>query len=367
MNAQTKTVAIIKKWFNKLEPDHLLATFFVHPPLHFKAWIDQYKLPNFSAIFDLLTTMDEKDRKKIQAFPFFKIWSRLTRYKALFIGTTVSEFVPFPSDLNLDNAARSIREYGQSNHSLIIVKDLPKSCELLTTEENIKNTEFLSALNREGFLTVEGQALAYVPIHHTSIDDYLQNFSKSRRKDFRRKLRSINDLKIDVIDNTHPLLEDAKTLNLFYRLYLQVYEQSEIHFDLLSEIFFQNILKANDKTRRVILYRTKDDKIIGYNICFIVNNMLVDKYIGLDYPAAIENNLYFVSWFYNLEYARKHHLDFYIAGWTDPEIKAYLGARFVYTQHAVFIKNPFLRWILKRFQHLFENDSKFEKKKASKN
>ena len=58
----------------------------------------------------------------------------------------------------------------------------------------------------------------------------------------------------------------------------------------------------------------------------------------------------------NLSFAASRQLSHYVAGWTDPEIKAYLGAKFTFTQHAVYVRNPLLRRILSKFSKLFEHD-----------
>lgn len=76
------------------------------------------------------------------------------------------------------------------------------------------------------------------------------------------------------------------------------------------------------------------------------------------YPAAREHNLYFVSWFVNLQYALAHKLTHYVAGWTDPQVKKSLGAQFVFTSHAVHVRNPLVRNLLRPFKSLFESDSK---------
>ena len=87
--------------------------------------------------------------------------------------------------------------------------------------------------------------------------------------------------------------------------------------------------------------------------------MLLDKYMGLAYPQAHDYNLYVVSWFHNLDYARKQGLTHYVAGWTDPEIKRNLGAYFTFTQHAVYVRNPLLRLALKPFKRFFEADAQW--------
>jgi len=104
--------------------------------------------------------------------------------------------------------------------------------------------------------------------------------------------------------------------------------------------------------------------MIGWNLCFVVGEALVDKYVGFSYPAAREQNLYFVSWMHNLEYARQHELCCYIAGWTDPQIKAYLGARFTFTRHAVRPRSRVLRAALRRLSGHFESDRNWAAGKA---
>ncbi|WP_295895765.1 GNAT family N-acetyltransferase [uncultured Bartonella sp.] len=359
MKNQKKIETVIQTWSNKLEPDYLLADFLFCPPVGFQAEVEVSGLPVFSAQFDLTTTMDADDRKRLQSLPFYKFWSRLLKFETLFVGTTVSEFSPLPTPFEAGKAAQSLKNDAGKKYPLVIVKDLPSHSPLISNEDTQKTSTFLEELAKAGFILVEGQALAYVPVDYTSREDFLSRFSKNRRKDFRRKLRVMDELDIEVFNSEAPCLHDDKFVQELYQLYLQVFKQSEIHFDLLSEDFFKNLLQTDDKSLRVIVYR-KDGKLIGYNICFVFNNMLVDKYIGLDYPAATDNNLYFISWFFNLEYARSNDLKYYVAGWTDPEIKAYLGAKFVYTRHAVYVRNPILRRILKHFQHHFESDAHLE-------
>ena len=147
-------------------------------------------------------------------------------------------------------------------------------------------------------------------------------------------------------------------LAAFYALYLNVYRQSEIHFDLLTAVFFKTLLQDANNHGVVFVYRA-EGKLIGYNICFAANNRLLDKYVGFLYPQARDYNLYVVSWFHNLDYALKHGLHCYVAGWTDPEIKRYLGARFTLTRHAVYVRNPLLRRILAPLKRFFETDQQW--------
>ncbi|UXM96570.1 GNAT family N-acetyltransferase (plasmid) [Bartonella sp. HY329] len=342
---------------NNLEPSHLSSLFFSYLPKDFSSTDLNSGLPCFAAEFDLLTTMESQTRKRIEKLPFYKFWSRFLKLNTLFIGTTVSEFTPLPDSFDFNSAAQELTTKAKTNYPLVIVKDLPLKNPLMSANDSDVSSNFVVALERCGFIKVEGQALAYVKMDFASVDEYLNRFSKSRRKDFRRKMRHRDELIIDVLEAGDPLFFDEKALDQYYSLYLQVYQQSEVHFDLLSRDFFVNLLQNSDPSLRVFTYKTKDNQLIGYNICFIHDKKLVDKYIGFDYPAATNYNLYFLSWFINLEYALAHHLEFYVAGWTDPNVKASLGAKFAMTQHAVYIRNPVLRRILNHFRHHFESDA----------
>ena len=109
----------------------------------------------------------------------------------------------------------------------------------------------------------------------------------------------------------------------------------------------------------MFVYRAKGE-LIGYNLCFVENGMLIDKYVGFAYPQARDHNLYAVSWFRNLDYALAHGLHCYVAGWTDPEIKRQLGARFTLTRHAVYVRNPLLRRLMAPFKRFFEADHRWQ-------
>ncbi|MDE2281129.1 MAG: GNAT family N-acetyltransferase, partial [Xanthomonadaceae bacterium] len=101
-------------------------------------------------------------------------------------------------------------------------------------------------------------------------------------------------------------------------------------------------------------------RLIGWNLCYEHDGKLIDKYIGFAYPEAREHNLYFVSWMHNLGYAREQRLTHYVAGWTDPEVKSFLGASMTFTRHAVYARNPLLRVLLRKLGRHFESDRSWQ-------
>jgi predicted N-acyltransferase len=233
------------------------------------------------------------------------------------------------------------------------VKDLAIESPLTSGADRVWNRRFVDAARDCGYLIVEGQALAYVPIDFGSVDEYLARLSSSRRSNFKRKLRARDKLDIAVVPTGEAFTDDA-VVDAHYALYENVYAQSDVHFDKLTRDFFAAAFRGPGGI--VFAYR-RDGLLIGWNLCYEYDGKLIWKYVGYLYPNSREVNLYFVGWFVHLEYALSRGLTHYVAGWTDPVVKKGLGAKFHLTHHAVYVRSPALRAVLKRFAHHFESDS----------
>ena len=174
---------------NLLEPEALVELFLRHPPQGFAA-ASEADLPVFGTDFDLLTTLEPAILAKIRRFPLFGLWSRLLRFPARFAGTTATEYAPLPKGLEPGELLDGFRERCAAGQSLLIVKDVPEVSPLLGAGDNEAAMRLARIAPDKGFIVVEGQALAYVPIDFSSTDEYLSRLSKSRRKNLRRKLKS---------------------------------------------------------------------------------------------------------------------------------------------------------------------------------
>ena len=339
----------------QLEPDGLLAAFSRHPPLGFTVEPSPQGMPCFMAPFDLLTTADDGLRRRLTCLPGYRWWGRLLRWRTRFAGTTVSEYAPLPSAVTPADLAQGLKRHYGRECRLLIVKDIAQDSPLLDAAANEHARAFAAACEAQGFVLLEGQALAWVAIDFDSNDEYLARLSSGRRKNIRRKLRSRADLDVEAVRTGDPRFHDEATLATFQALFDQVYAQSEIHFDHLGAAFFRQLLQDAGSDGIVFVYRHAGE-MIGWNLCYEYAGKLVDKYVGFAYPQAREHNLYFVSWMHNLDYARQRGLTHYVAGWTDPQVKAFLGASMTFTRHAVYARNPLLRALLRRLGGHFESD-----------
>jgi uncharacterized protein len=341
---------------NLIEPADLVVAFQSNPPEGFTPLV--FVAPAFETKFDLLTTLEPAMRRRLDALPLADRWQAALRPRTSFIGTTVSEYALFPSATAPEDLVRTIVEEMTPRSRFVIVKDLPMEATLVGADAWAYSRQLTAACRAAGFVLLGGQALAYVPVDFDSTDAYLSRFSRSRRKNLRRKLRHCQTVGIDALATGDPRFADDAFVAAIYALYRNVYAQSEVHFDFLSESFFRAVLR-NAAIQGILFTYRAEGALIGWNLCFVQDGMLIDKYIGFDYPISHRHDLYTISWFHNLEYALAHGLRFYVAGWTDPELKRQLGASFTPTMHAVHIRNPLLRGALKLSRRWFEPDRRW--------
>jgi hypothetical protein len=351
----------LTNYHNALEPISLVKVFLENPPENFiiqNIPSNHQDIYGFFADLDLFTTLDEAAKeivnkiRRIRAINF--IIKKFFTPNVLFIGTTVSEYCLLPCKLILcDFKANLFSIFKKSNRQFLIIKDIPSNSPLLTEQENNESEKLISYLKDEEFILLTGQALAYLPINFNSMEGYLAKFSSNRRNNFRRKMKIKPQIAVEEINTGDEFFTNI-LIGHFYSLYLNIYKNSDIHFDKLTLTFFKQLLQ-NTVDGKVFIYSYKD-KIIGFNICYIIEDKLVDKYRGSLYPEAEETNLFFNIFFENINYCLKNNLKTYIIGWTAPKVKSYLGCIFTYTNHAIYIKNPILRHFLTFFKSHFEGD-----------
>lgn len=336
---------------NQLEPSELIDLFVKFPPYDFKARKNKKGIILFETLFDILTTAEDFLAKRLRAFENLPILKGFFKPPATFVGTTVSEYLVLP-ELDKNQFIDSI--FDGWNTEYLIVKDIPKNSPLLSEEENAYSDNLVKLLEKRGFVILTGQALAYRFIDFTSIDEYLMKFSQKRRYDFRRKLKKRSQLRLEIEDSGN---FDNKRVVEYYSMYESVYNKSYVHFDKLTLDFFSELLKSKTLGAKIFSYYIKDtNELIGYKICFQGKDYLIDKYAGFKYPEALDFSVYFISWFDNLEYCINNKFKKFIIGWTNPEVKAYLGADFNFTLHAVYPRNPLIRRSLKYLSRFFESD-----------
>jgi predicted N-acyltransferase len=184
-------------------------------------------------------------------------------------------------------------------------------------------------------------------LNFNSLEEYYKSLSSSTRKDLRRKIRKAYSeglIQIKVVDNVEDIIDDV------YKLYLNTYRAGKVKFEFLTKEFFINVSKNLKPHTRYFLYYIQD-RLAAFNLCFVYDDLLIDKFIGFDYEIAQPYSLYFVSWCFNIEWCLKNSIRFYQVGQTDYGPKTKLGGRLIplyaYFKHHNSFLNFFMRLLAK--------------------
>ena len=318
--------------------------------------IEGLPLPAFAAPFDLLTTADDDFKTRIRGLPGHGWWSRWLTLRAAFIGTTVSEYALLPAAADPDALARTLRQGPGRQYALTIFKDLSLRSPLLSEADNALADQVVQACTEQGFVVLDGQALAYVPIDFADGDAYLtacpgraplpeaqaaqpradRGAARAHGRGLRRRCprgRVLCAVRAGLRPERNPFRPPDAAL----------------------------LRGCCDGGSGGIVFEyrhAETGQMLGWNLCFDDGERLTDKYIGLvsgltrDEPVFRELDGQPGIRAGTRAAALHRRL-------TDPGVKALLGARFTATRHVVYVRNPLLRAVARRFSSRFTTDSQW--------
>ncbi|MDD4894973.1 MAG: GNAT family N-acetyltransferase, partial [Candidatus Omnitrophica bacterium] len=199
--------------------------------------------------------------------------------------------------------AKGIDDFSEEKKiSLAIFKDFPK-----------ENLPFLNPLEGMGFWKIESFPSIITELPFTSFKEYLESLGHETRKGLRRKLKKAHakgDIKVEIKNSAEGLIEDI------YRLYLNTYTSGDTKLERLTPEFFLSAGKNMQPNTRFFLYYVNGG-LAAFNLCFVYENLFIDKFIGFDYDISRKYNLYFLSWCFNVEWCIKNSVTRYQTGQTD--------------------------------------------------
>ncbi|MFH1281313.1 MAG: GNAT family N-acetyltransferase, partial [Candidatus Omnitrophota bacterium] len=98
-------------------------------------------------------------------------------------------------------------------------------------------------------------------------------------------------------------------------------------------------------------------RLAAFNLCFLYDNLLIDKFVGFDYEISKQFNLYFVIQAYNIKWCLSNSLCYYYSGQTNYEPKIRLGGKLITLYAYLKHKNMFFNSFLKLLIPLFKPDN----------
>jgi predicted N-acyltransferase len=223
--------------------------------------------------------------------------------------------------------------------SLMALKDLPQSIP----------SRIAPVLTGSGYAEITGMPTAWLDINFDTIDGYLTTLSSGTRKDMRRKLRGREQVRVEY------LIDFGEWLPSVMQLYLETRGRSEWQFEELTPAYFDGILKSMPGRSFCSMYFV-DDELLAANLIVHDDDRLIDKFFCMDAEKGRPYNLYYLSWFTNLEYCLRHGIRRYQSGQAYYSNKVRLGSSL--TPNAMYFRhrNPVLQFILKTISPLLTAD-----------
>ena len=201
--------------------------------------------------------------------------------------------------------------------------------------------KFNAIFVRLGFGSIASLPSAYLPISFTGIAEYFSLLSPATRKDMRRKLKHGRDIEVEFTNDISSVIDDIMDM------YRDTRARSDWAFGDLSAGYFTAVLKQNPDTATFALYRV-NSRLVAANLLLQNDHALLDKYYLARTSDTRTFNLYFFSWFTNVERCLTFGLGDYVSGQAGYDTKLRLGSRlapnWIYFRH----KN----WLLHRLLQL---------------
>lgn len=248
----------------------------------------------------------------------------------------------------LDESART------HGNKLLAVKDL----------EDTLPQDIGAALEGSGFAKIRSLPNTYLDLPFASWDDFLNKQSRSDRRYYTRKERTLDRILVEYRDDVEAVSEQM------HALYDQTRNQSKGDygaFETLHPQFFAAVKKhCGDRAQFMLCWL--DGKLVGFQLLILGDTELIGKVIGMDYAYARELNLYFVNINQAIRLALIRRIPRIRMGNTAYAVKAVYKARLV--THWIFFRhrNAAVNALLRRLAPLVDyekNDPDLAKMRAA--
>jgi hypothetical protein len=172
-----------------------------------------------------------------------------------------------------------------------------------------------------GFNRVPFRPCARLTIDFSSVEQYLSRLPRGSRKQLRRKMRVAPEVRILRCSDIAPFL------GRIYTLYRDTVARSPMPLGKHNRLYFEKICQRVPGAEYVLYFL--QEELVAFNLLFIKQEEMVDKFFCMEYDPGSKFNLYALSWLENVRTCVERHIPFYYAGQGAEETKAHLGASFI--------------------------------------
>jgi len=297
--------------------------------------------PAFLTDFSPLTTLDDGWLKTfVQAIQ--RWFPRFLSFKFACLGSPVTEagvigFHPCIQEAHKPEILRQLLSYFESKKKrqgfhLIGIKDIPQEQKPL----------WEAAALPMGYCFLHSLPSAELAADFANMQEYMASLSADTRKDMRRKLKKMPELRIEQRNQLDDVLPEIE------KLYISTKNRSEFQFEELKRAYFTNVLRHMGERAHCMLYFS-GEKLLAFNLVLKDARRLLDKFFCMDAKAGRQFNLYFISWFTNLQYCLDHRIACYQSGQAGYDNKLRLGStltpNWLMFRHTNPVMNALLRFV----------------------
>ena len=222
-------------------------------------------------------------------------------------------------------------------------------CGLLGIKDVAEGDSGLWTQAAAGYRAIASLPSASLDIDFTSIDEYLERLSPATRKDMRRKLRALSQVRVEVRSNIDDVLDQVMAL------YRETRARAEMALEDLTPAYFQGVLRRLGDRASCTLYWQGGD-LLAVNLLLQDGDTLLDKFFCMNAERGRPLNLYFLSWFNNVRLCLERGLPRYRSGQAGYENKLRLGSRISCTSNYFRHRNALLNGGLRLVAPLFAAD-----------
>ena len=222
-------------------------------------------------------------------------------------------------------------------------------CGLLGIKDVAEDDSALWTQAAPDYRAISSLPSASLRIDFPSLDKYLERLSAATRKDMRRKLKALSQVRIEVRGNIDDVLDRVMAL------YRETRARAEMALEDLTPAYFQGVLQQLGGRAFCTIYWQGDD-LLAVNLLLQDGDTLLDKFFCMDAERGRPLNLYFLSWFTNVRLCLERGLAHYRTGQAGCENKLRLGSRITRTANHFRHRNALLNGGLRLVAPLFAAD-----------
>ena len=304
-------------------------------------------VPAFVTDYRLDTTLTGPLRHVTSAIA--RLFPSLLCQRLLSLGSPVGEVCHLGFDEGLDRPGQArlldmlfskVEKYARRNRiSMLAAKDTT------VTQDDL----WAAVGAAHGLRRQPGLPTALLDIRFESLESYLATLSRATRKDLRRKLKASAAIRVEWRENIDDIIDEVM------RLYRETLAHAALTFEELTPEFFTGVLRDLRPRVRCATYWL-DGRLVAFNLVLHDREVLLDKFLGMDYRFARRYNLYYLTWLTNIGYCIEHGLERYQSGQGLHREKLRLGsqlsANWLWYRH----RNRVFDTLFAAFERLFRLD-----------